>query len=272
MTGDPRGVFAKAVAPADVAGRVAIVTGASRGLGAGLAERFVELGMRVGMCARKRPEPPAFTDRHQVLSISADVRDASDLEGLCGVVAERFGKIDLWINNAGVIDPIGRLADVDPGKVAHQISVNVTGVANGSRAFARHVRRRPGGGVLVNVSSGAARTVHVGWAAYSASKAAVEQMTAVIAEEEAEHGLMAFALAPGMIDTDMQRIVREAGHDSFPSVDRFIAAKVSGSFNSTSWVADAVLELAFGEVEFESGSTVRVPDEFGVTDELGTAT
>jgi benzil reductase ((S)-benzoin forming) len=178
------------------------------------------------------------------------------------VVAERFGPIDLWVNNAGVVEPIGKLADVDPGRVAHLISVNVAGVANGSRAFARHVRRRPGGGVLINMTSGAARAVYPGWAAYCASKAAVDQLTAVVAEEEREHGLRAYALSPGMIDTDMQTHIRASTVEAFPAIERFMEAKISGSFNSPAWVADAVLELTLGNADFESGSAVRVPDEW----------
>ena len=79
-------------------------------LGAGLAARFFELGLRVGMCGRKRPEPPAGVDRQRVATMSADVREASDLEALTASVAQRFGRVDLWVNNAGVIDPIGKLA------------------------------------------------------------------------------------------------------------------------------------------------------------------
>ena len=75
---------------------------------------------------------------------SADVRDSSGIEGFGAAAIERFGRIDLWVNNAGVIEPIGKLADVDPGMLAHHISVNVIGVVNGIRTFARHVRRRPG--------------------------------------------------------------------------------------------------------------------------------
>jgi benzil reductase ((S)-benzoin forming) len=145
--------------------------------------------------------------------------------------------------------------------VAHQISVNVTGVANGSRAFARHVRRRPGGGVLVNITSGAATTVYEGWAAYCASKAAVDQLTRVVAEEEREQGLRAYAVAPGMVDTDMQARVRASAPAAFPAVERFLEAKRTGTFNSPAWVADAVLELAFGQDTFESPSVIRVPDE-----------
>jgi benzil reductase ((S)-benzoin forming) len=246
----------------DLDGRVAVVTGASHGLGAGMAMRFAELGLRVAICGRKRPEPPPGASGHHVLALSADVRDSSGIEGFGAAAVERFGRIDLWVNNAGVIEPIGMLADVDPGMVAHHISVNVIGVANGTRTFARHVRRRPGGGVLVNISSGAATTVYPGWAPYCASKAAVDRLTAVIAQEEETHGLRVYSVVPGIIDTAMQEKVRASSPEAFPAVEKFLEAKRSGSFNTPEWVADAVLELAFGDARVESGAVVRVPDEW----------
>jgi NAD(P)-dependent dehydrogenase (short-subunit alcohol dehydrogenase family) len=142
------------------------------------------------------------------------------------------------------------------------VAVNFVGVANGSRTFARHVRTRPGGGVLVNISSGAATTVYSGWAVYCASKAAVDQLTAVVAEEEKDEGLRAYSLAPGLIDTDMQAKVRAASAQSFPAVEKFVEAKRNGTFNTPSWVADAILELAFGDAGVASGGVVRVPDEW----------
>jgi NAD(P)-dependent dehydrogenase (short-subunit alcohol dehydrogenase family) len=246
----------------DLDGRVAVVTGASHGLGAGMSARFLELGLRVAMCGRKRPEPPPRAGRHHVLALSADVRDSSGIEGFGAAAVERFGRIDLWVNNAGVIEPIGKLADGDPGMLAHHISVNVIGVVNGTRTFARHVRTRPGGGALVNISSGAATTVYPGWAVYCASKAAVDRLTAVVAQEEEAQGLRVYSLAPGMVDTAMQQKVRESTPEAFPAVERFREAKLYGHFNPPEWVADAVLELAFGGVQIESGSAVRVPDEW----------
>jgi NAD(P)-dependent dehydrogenase (short-subunit alcohol dehydrogenase family) len=242
-------------------GRVAVITGASHGIGAGMAARFSELGLRIGICARKRPEPPPGADRHHVVTYAADVRDSSDLEAFGSIVAERFGRIDLWVNNAGVVEPIGMVADVDPGMLANQISVNVNGVLNGTRTFSRQLRRRPGGGVLVNITSGAATSVYPGWAGYCASKAAVDQLTRVVASEEAAHGLRAYAVAPGMVDTAMQERVRASSVTAFPAVERFIEAKRTGVFNSTVWVADAILELAFGELGIESGTVLRIPDE-----------
>ena len=116
--------------------------------------------------------------------------------------------------------------------------------------------------MLVNITSGAARTVYVGWAAYCASKAAVEHLTAVVAQEERDEGLRAYSLAPGIVDTDMQAKVRAASAESFPAVGKFIEAKRNGAFNTASWVADGMLELAFGQVDIESGGVVRVPDEW----------
>jgi benzil reductase ((S)-benzoin forming) len=258
-----KGVSGNGLRADALAGKVAVITGASRGIGAGLAARFSELGLRVGICARKRPDPPPSADLHHVVTHSADVRDSADLEGFGAVVAERFGRIDLWVNNAGVIEPIGMLADVDPGMLAHEISVNVTGVINGTRTFVRHLRRRPGGGVLVNMTSGAAKTVYPGWAAYCASKAAVDQLTAVVAAEETAHGLRAYSVAPGMVDTEMQLRIRASTPEMFPAVEKFLEAKRSGDFNTTAWVADAILELAFGENEVESGTVIRIPDQFG---------
>lgn len=132
---------------------VAVVTGASRGLGAGMASAWADRGVRVALCARTRPDPPEGADS---LTASVDVTDAGSVDGFAGHVVERFGPIDLWVNNAGILDPVGPLADADPGALHRNVDVNVLGVLNGSAAFARHVRARPGRGVLVNISSGGA--------------------------------------------------------------------------------------------------------------------
>jgi benzil reductase ((S)-benzoin forming) len=240
---------------------VAVITGASRGLGAGLARSFGAAGLTLGLCARHRPDDPgADASGDRALRAAGDVTDQSQLSDFADSVVDRFGRIDLWVNNAGVLAPIGPLAEADPDEVARNLAVNVVGVANGSALFARHVRARPGGGVLINISSGAATTPYVGWAPYGASKAAVDQLTRVIALEEAAHGLSAYAVSPGIVDTDMQAMIRDTDAASFPEVERFRQFARDGSFNSAAWVGRQLLEIAFASVRPDQ-VVLRIPDE-----------
>jgi NAD(P)-dependent dehydrogenase (short-subunit alcohol dehydrogenase family) len=250
----------------DVAGRVAVVTGASRGIGAGMAARFAAHGMALGLCARSEPPAPAEAGgtgaAGRVLTAAVDVTDAAAVEAFAAAVVERFGRIDLWVNNAGVLAPIGPLRDADPDALEAHVRTNVTGVLLGSRAMARHVRSRAGGGALVNVSSGASRSVYPGWAAYGGAKAAVDQLTRVVAAEEADAGLRAVALAPGVVDTDMQAMIRATSEDDFPALERFLELKRDDTFNSPAWVADQLLLHAFGDGPgIGDDVVVRVPDE-----------
>jgi NAD(P)-dependent dehydrogenase (short-subunit alcohol dehydrogenase family) len=245
------------------AGLVAVVTGASRGLGAGMAEAMATEGIMLGLCARTRPTVPAGTN---AVTGSVDVTDPGAVDRFATEVIGAFGRIDLWVNNAGLLAPIGPLADADPEEVRRNIEVNVLGVVHGSATFARHVRSRPGPGVLVNISSGAATRATEGWAAYCGAKAAVEMVTEVVAAEERSSGLAAYALSPGLVDTDMQALIRATPADAFPAVERFHEAHRAGAYNSPAWVTRYMLEELVGPALMGSGPGAgavsrRVPDE-----------
>lgn len=239
-------------------GKVAFISGASRGLGAGLAERFAQAGLRLVLCSRT---PPALAASETVIAASLDVRDEKALDALVGQAEERFGAIDLWVNNAGVLEPIQPIRDVSLEDFREHIDINLTAVFVGSRSYVRHLRRFEKGGVLINVSSGAAWSPYAGWGAYCAAKAAVERLTEVVAVEEAEIGLRAHSIAPGVIDTAMQSLIRASSAEDFPDVERFRELERSGNFNSTRYVADEFLSIVFDPDRQPESVAVRLEEE-----------
>ncbi len=252
------------VPPAGAAApRTAVVTGAGRGLGAALATALAGRGLALGLCGRTAPPAPPGAD---AVCRAVDVADGRALGRFAGEVVARFGRIDVWVNNAAVLEPVGPLAEADLDAVARLVAVDLTGVLAGSAVFAAHVRTRPGGGVLVNVSSGAAGTPYEGWAPYGAAKAGVEQATEIVGREERAAGLRAFAVAPGVVDTAMQDRVRAASDRTFPAVGRFRRLHAEGRLSPPSWVADWILEhcvLPAGRLrpEGDAGAVhVRVPE------------
>ncbi len=242
-----------------LAGRVVVITGASRGLGAGMARTFAEHGLNLGLCARHEPLP-AVPPTVDAVTAAVDVGDPAAMEGFASRVAERLGPIDLWINNAGVLGPIGPLRDLDPTEVASNLRINLLGVVHGSQVYIRHRREVGPGGVLVNISSGAASHGYAGWSAYSAAKAGVERLTEVIRLEEDASGLRAYAVSPGVIDTDMQAQVRASTPEQFPEVERFQRLHREGRLRPPAHVAEFLLRLAFDPTHSDDRVALRVPD------------
>jgi len=242
----------------ELAGKTAVITGASRGLGAGLAEQFAQRGMRLGLCARGAP---ALPDGPAVVAAQLDVRDAAAVERFCADVVARFGSIDLWINNAGVLEPIRPLVEAPAADWARHIEINVLGVAWGSAVFCRHRRQVGAGGTLVNISSGAGRKGYFGWSAYCAGKAAVDRLSECLALEEQEAGTRILSVAPGIVETQMQEQIRASSAAHFPEVDRFVRIKQEGRFSSPAWVADRLLELVFDPARRTGEVLVGLPLE-----------
>jgi benzil reductase ((S)-benzoin forming) len=237
-------------------GKTAVITGASRGLGAGLARDFHARGLNLGLCARS----PLPLDREKrALCTRLDVGDSKAVDAFAAQVVERFGAIDLWINNAGVLAPVAPLRDVSDAEADAHWRINVNGVLHGTRAFVRHVRARGGEGVLINVSSGAARNPYAGWSIYCAGKAAVDRMTECVQEEERAAGLRAYAVAPGVIDTDMQAEVRASSPEAFPQLPRFLELKRRGAFNTPEIVAEHLLAIAFDPAHRPDRVCVQIP-------------
>lgn len=241
-------------------GRTAVITGASRGIGAALAAAWAAHGVRLGLCSRSAP---ALPDGPNVVAARLDVTDEKALGDFVARVEERFGAIDCWVNNAGVLEPIAPLREVEADAFRRHIDVNLTGVFLGTRAFVRHRRDRGGGGVLINVSSGAAQSAYAGWSSYCAAKAGVDRLTECVQLEEAERGLRAYAVAPGVVDTDMQAIIRATPAERFPSLPRFVALAREDRFNTPAFVAERLLAIAFDPAARPDTVVVRLPWEKG---------
>jgi len=241
-------------------GRTAVITGASRGIGAALAAAWAARGVRLGLCARSAP---VLADGPNVVAARVDVTDEKALGDFVARVEERFGAIDCWVNNAGVLEPIAPLREVEADAFRRHIDVNLTGVFLGTRAFVQHRRARGGGGVLINVSSGAAQSAYAGWSAYCAAKAGVDRLTECVQLEEAERGLRAHAVAPGVVETDMQALIRATPAERFPSLPRFVALAREDRFNTPAFVAERLLAIAFDPDARPDTVLVRLPWEKG---------
>jgi len=225
----------------DLSDKVVVITGASRGLGMGLAEEALAAGARVGLCSRSRGP---WVEQPRLLQQCVDVRDGAALEMFAERVAAAFGHVDLWVNNAGLLGPVAPLRDAAMDAVEEAIAVNVLGVLFGSRVYTRLCRRSGKPGVLLNISSGAGRRAYAGWSSYCASKAAVDRLSEVVALEEVGH-VRVHAVAPGVIESDMQAQVREVSEEAFPEVEKFRTLHRTGALAAPRVAGKELLRLAF---------------------------
>jgi benzil reductase ((S)-benzoin forming) len=225
---------------------VVLVTGASKGLGRGLVEAFQAAGHRVASCARTEPDVGDLT-------AIVDVADGPAVHAFAGRVTDELGPIALWVSNAGVLEPIAPARSVDPADFMRNVEVNLLGVLHCAQAYLATGHAR----TLVNISSGAAQRAYAGWAAYCAAKAGVDRLSEVLALEEPD--VRVHAVAPGIVDTEMQATIRAQSADVFPLVERFRGFKEADAFSSPAWVASQLLELAFGPRRDDV--VIRIPDE-----------
>jgi len=163
---------------AALAGKAVLITGASRGIGAEAARAFTQAGAHVGIAARSTAALDTLAQETGALPIACDVADFAAVEGAVAGMLERFGRLDVLINNAGVIDPIAPLSSADPEEFGALIDINLKGVFHGMRA-ALPVMSQQGGGTIITIGSGAAHNPLEGWGAYCASKSAALMLTRV---------------------------------------------------------------------------------------------
>lgn len=193
-------------------GKIVIITGASRGIGAQAARAFAAEGAHVALLARSAAQVASLAAGigPQAMAVGCDVAVWDDVRAAVDAVVARFGRVDVMVNNAGVIEPIARLADADPAEWGRAQDINLKGVFHGMRAVIPAMRAQ-GSGTIITVSSGAATRPLEGWSAYCASKAGALMLTQAAHLEEGPSGIRVLGLSPGTVATDMQVKIRASG-------------------------------------------------------------
>jgi NAD(P)-dependent dehydrogenase (short-subunit alcohol dehydrogenase family) len=188
-------------------GRVAIVTGGGRGIGEAIALAFAREGANLILAARtqwdiERVAQIAQSMGRQALAVQTDVCDQNSVSEMTQAALDSYGHVDVLVNNAGVLGPIGPVVVSDPAGWMHTIQVNLVGVYLCSRAVLPHMMRERRG-KIINLSGGGATSPRPFFSAYGASKAAVVRLTETLAEEVKEFNIQINAIAPGAVNTRM---------------------------------------------------------------------
>lgn len=204
----------------DLTGKTAVITGASRGIGAATATAFAAAGANICLLARSETQiiELAKDNEPRAIARTCDVADYAAVESAIRAAQAAFGSVDILINNASVIAPISALGSVDPQKWSQMIDINLKGVFHGIRA-ALPIMQAQGAGTILTVSSGAAHHAIEGWSGYCASKAGAAMLTESLHLEHHKDGIRTMGLSPGTVATQMQKEIKASGINLVSQLD-----------------------------------------------------
>jgi 3-oxoacyl-[acyl-carrier protein] reductase len=248
----------------ELAGKAVIITGASRGIGAATAHAMAAAGAKVMLLARSGAALAEVARRlaekgARAEALTCDIADYGALEAAVGRAREVFGSVDVMINNAAVIEPIGALARSDPAEWSRAADINFKGIYFGIRAVLP-VMRAQKSGVIINMSSGAAHDPIEGWSSYCASKAGTFMLTRCAHLENRGAGIRVMSLSPGTVATDMQRAIKASGINPVSRMDFSEHAPPEVPARALVWLAtEASADLAGREVSLrDPGIRARI--------------
>ncbi len=238
----------------DMTEKVILITGASRGIGESAARLFAAQDAKVALLARNEDQIATIAGEigPNALAIPCDVSRYWELEAAVNATIKTFGRLDVFIGNAGVIDPISHLAGTDPDAYGHTIDINLKGVFNGMRAALPGMIEQ-GSGTIITISSGAAHGPVEAWSAYCSSKAGAYMLTRCADKENRDLGVRVLGLSPGTVATEMQREIKASGINP-------VSALEWSDHIPPEWVAKALIWMCGPEADEYLGADVSLRD------------
>jgi benzil reductase ((S)-benzoin forming) len=245
----------------------AIITGASRGLGEAIARQYILQNVNVISVSRSENQELkslAEEQESEFHHISCDLSEMRELkEGLNRISEIVFHKDTHYVylvNNAGVIEPIETVGELEAEAVQKHMQVNLTAPILMINHCVKEANDRDINLGIINVTSGAAdKTIH-GWSTYSSSKAAINRFTETLALEQEGKGHTILAYSPGVMDTDMQGEIRSSSKESFANVEKFRKLKEEGDLRSPDDVASVLMNLLREPKKIENGKVYKLYD------------
>jgi 3-oxoacyl-[acyl-carrier protein] reductase len=249
-----------------LAGKIAIVTGGGRGIGAEIAVAFAAEGAHLVIASRTRSDLDRVAARCRELGAEClpcvgDVSVAEDMRRLAESTLQQFGRIDVLANIAGVYGPIGPVAELDASAWAQALQINLLGTLHACQmALPTMIAQRAG--KIITMSGGGATAPLARFSAYGVSKAAVVRLTETLAEEVKDFGISVNAIAPGAIDTSLQDAVLEAGDRAGELFGRIRALRDSGAGGTPIDVpAQLAVFLASDDSDGLTGRLISAPHD-----------
>jgi NAD(P)-dependent dehydrogenase (short-subunit alcohol dehydrogenase family) len=234
-------------------GKVAVVTGAGSGMGEAIARRFSAEGAKViAADISGREEEVASAAGEACIAAHVDVSRTDDVQRMLNLAVERFGRLDILCNNAGIQGPLAPTADYAEDDWDRVMAVNLKGVFLGMKYAIPLMLKTAGRGSIINTSSMAAIVAFPTLPAYSASKGGVANLTRQTAAEYASQGIRVNAIAPGAIDTGMTRNMPQE------YLQAAVEATLMGRIGTPDEIANLALFLASDEASFITGTETAV--------------
>lgn len=239
--------------------KVALVTGGAMGIGAAIAERFIEAGASVAIFdingEAVRRQARRLSPRGSVLALDGDAADEDAVRSAVARTAAELGSLDVLVNNAG-IEFSGTVGEMKSESWDRVLAVNLKGAFLFCKYTVPHMRQR--GGVIINMSSVRAFVSYAGGVAYDSSKAALIALTRTLALDHGKDGIRVNAICPGYVDTPMTEKWLRTMPDREDTIRRVFAAHPLGRMGTPRDIADAALFLASDAASFITGTALVV--------------